>query len=48
MQEADFSDRSLGCVAEVPRGGLTWIMEGDEESVLRGDGELLRGRAGPR
>jgi hypothetical protein len=35
VQEADFSDRSLGCVAEVPRGGLTWIMEGDEESVLR-------------
>ena len=35
VQEADFSDRSLGCVAEVPRGGHTWIMEGDEESVLR-------------
>ena len=35
VQEADFADRSLGCVAEVPRGGLTWIMEGDQDSVLR-------------
>ena len=35
VQDADFTDRSLGCIAEVPRGGLTWIMEGDEESVLR-------------
>ena len=31
---ADFEDRSLGCVAHVPQGGLTWIMEGDDESVL--------------
>lgn len=33
--EADFEDRSLGCIAEVPQGGLVWIMEGDEESVLQ-------------
>ena len=32
--EADFGDRSLGCIAEVPQGGLTWIMEGDADSVL--------------
>ncbi|MGH2730672.1 MAG: FIST signal transduction protein [Actinomycetota bacterium] len=32
--EADFEDRSLGCIAEVPQGALVWIMEGDEESVL--------------
>jgi hypothetical protein len=32
--EADFEDRSLGCIAEVPQGGLAWIMEGDENSVL--------------
>ena len=32
--EADFLDRSLGCIAEVPQGGLTWFMEGDSESVL--------------
>jgi hypothetical protein len=32
--EANFEDRSLGCIAEVPQGGLAWFMEGDEESVL--------------
>jgi hypothetical protein len=31
---ADFRDRSLSCIAAVPRGGLAWIMEGDERSVL--------------
>jgi hypothetical protein len=33
--EANFEDRSLGCIARVPQGGLAWFMEGDEESVLR-------------
>jgi hypothetical protein len=32
--EADFGDRSLGCIAEVPQGGLAWLMEGDRQSVL--------------
>ena len=32
--EADFEERSLVCVAEVPQGGLAWFMAGDEESVL--------------
>ncbi len=32
--EANFEDRSLGCIAEVPQGGLSWFMEGDEDSVL--------------
>ncbi|HEV3231652.1 MAG TPA: FIST N-terminal domain-containing protein [Candidatus Dormibacteraeota bacterium] len=32
--EANFEDRSLGCIAEVPQGGLTWFMEGDSDSVL--------------
>lgn len=27
-------ERSLRCIAEVPQGGLAWIMEGDAESVL--------------
>jgi hypothetical protein len=36
VADADFSDRSLGCIAEVPQGGLTWIMEGDSDSVLLG------------
>jgi hypothetical protein len=31
---ADFIDRSLSCIAEIPQGGLVWIMEGDAESVL--------------
>jgi hypothetical protein len=33
--EADFTERSLGLIAEVPQGALAWIMEGDEESVLQ-------------
>lgn len=32
--EANFEDRSLGCIAEVPQSALAWIMEGDEDSVL--------------
>jgi hypothetical protein len=31
---ADFADRSLLCVAEVPQGALAWLMTGDAESVL--------------
>jgi hypothetical protein len=32
--DADFIERSLGLIAEVPQGGLAWFMEGDDESVL--------------
>jgi hypothetical protein len=32
---ADFEDRSLVCIAEVPQGGLVWAMEGDAASVLK-------------
>ena len=32
--EADFEDRSLGCIASVPQGAIAWFMEGDAESVL--------------
>jgi hypothetical protein len=32
--EADFEQRSLVCIAEVPQGGMAWPMEGDVESVL--------------
>jgi hypothetical protein len=35
VAEANFSDRSLGCVAHVPKGALTWFMEGDDTSVLQ-------------
>lgn len=31
---ADFERRALVCIAEVPQGGLAWIMEGDATSVL--------------
>lgn len=31
---ADFTERSLVCIAQVPQGAQTWIMEGDEQSVL--------------
>jgi hypothetical protein len=32
--EADFEERSLVCIAEVPQGGTAWFMEGDDDSVL--------------
>jgi hypothetical protein len=32
--DADFDERSLECIAEVPQGGLAWFMEGDDDSVL--------------
>jgi hypothetical protein len=32
--EADFERRSLVCIAEVPQGGMAWLMEGDAQSVL--------------
>jgi hypothetical protein len=31
---ADFDERSLSCIAEVPQGGLVWLMQGDADSVL--------------
>jgi hypothetical protein len=32
--EADFDERSLVCIAQVPQGGRAWLMEGDDDSVL--------------
>jgi len=32
--EANFEDRSIGCIAEVPQSAPVWLMEGDEDSVL--------------
>jgi hypothetical protein len=34
IAEANFEDRSIVCIAEVPQGGLAWIMKGDAGSVL--------------
>lgn len=31
---ADFDERSIQCIAQVPQGGVVWIMEGDDSSVL--------------
>lgn len=31
---ADFQERSIQCIAQVPQGGVVWIMEGDDSSVL--------------
>jgi hypothetical protein len=33
--EANFEDRSLGCIAEVPQGAMVWFMEGDHDTVLQ-------------
>lgn len=35
VAEANFEDRSIGCIAEVPQSGMAWFMEGDEASVLQ-------------
>src|SRR5262249_3787894 len=34
VAEAGFADRSIGCIAEVPQGGLAWMMAGDAVSFL--------------
>jgi hypothetical protein len=34
VAEADFEQRALVCIAEVPQAGTAWFMEGDGESVL--------------
>lgn len=31
---ADFDNRYITCIAEVPQGATTWIMHGDDDSVL--------------
>jgi hypothetical protein len=52
VAEADFGDRSLGCIAEVPQGGVTWFMEGNAGSVLdatdRACGDALAALGGGR
>ena len=47
VAEADFATRSLVCIAGDPQGGLAWIMEGDEDSVLEAtDGACSEALAG--
>jgi hypothetical protein len=43
VAEADFANRSIGCIAEVPQGGLAWIMEGDDQSVLQASDDACAG-----
>ena len=42
---ADLADRSLACIAEVPEGGLTWLMQGDARLDPRRHRRRLRRRA---
>jgi hypothetical protein len=39
---ADFDDRSLSFIANIPAGGLAWFMEGDEESVQNATDDACR------
>ena len=39
---ADFEKRHIVCIAEVPQGGTTWIMHGDDDSVLTATEEACR------
>ena len=42
VAEADFEARSLVCIANVPKGGLAWFMEGDESSVIAATDEACQ------
>ncbi len=42
VNEADFEARALVCAGQVPQGGLTWAMEGDEASVLEASATACR------
>lgn len=44
---ADLETRSLSCIAEVPQGGLAWLMEGDRTSVLQGTHESCEDARAP-
>jgi len=42
VAEANFEDRSLGMIAEVPQGGLAWFLEGEVDSVLEATDDACR------
>jgi hypothetical protein len=47
VAEPDYETRSIVCIASLPQGGLAWIMEGNEESVLEAtDGACSEALAG--
>ncbi|MFC7535141.1 FIST signal transduction protein [Actinoplanes sp. GCM10030250] len=39
IHSADRTDRSLGCLADVPQGALAWMMISDHDSLVAGAGE---------
>jgi hypothetical protein len=45
--EADFENRSLGCIAEIPQAALAWFMEGDAESVMSATDSACADALGP-
>jgi hypothetical protein len=45
--DAGLDDRSIGCIAEVPQGGLAWLMEGDDASVLNATDEACADALAP-
>lgn len=42
VADANFADRSIGVIAAVPQGGMTWLMEGDDASVLEATDDACR------
>ena len=46
VNDASFEDRSIGCTAEVPQGGMAWFMRGDGDSILRSTVSACEAAAG--
>lgn len=47
VNQANFGERSIRCVAEVPQGGLAWFMEGDlNSSIAAAEGACRDAMAG--
>ena len=47
VNQANFGERSIRCVAEVPQGGLAWFMQGDlKSSIAAAEGACRDAMAG--
>lgn len=44
---ADFAQRTIHCFAEVPQGGVGWIMSGDASSILDATSEACQAAVAP-
>jgi hypothetical protein len=42
IQAADLSDRSVTCFADVPQGGIAWLMETDPDALIDGGAASCR------